>query len=131
MATIFAGGKITNVPIVMLIYDYHVLFIFLVEYQVLRRHHNTLVNNLESIVSSLSDKCFSKKLISDKNRSKVLQPNQKVDCVLKDVELTVKQNPAKFKEFLNVLSDLSCCDDLVKKLETDLHKVLVIDYSSC
>ena len=94
-----------------------------VECRVLVMCHAKLVAGLESSVSSLSDKCYSKFLISEDTRKAILELNltnsDKTAKLLLNVKETIKQRPEKYEEFVGVLAETTCFEHLVEELRKE------------
>ena len=98
-----------------------------VQSQALVECHYNLVSGLQSTISSLGVKCYSKYLISEDTFHSINELNltnaEKAVKVLLNVEQIVQQKKEKFEEFVKVLSELKCCDDLVEELSKKFEQL--------
>ena len=86
---------------------------------------DTLILGLQDCIGSVADKCFSKKLILDETYYAMLELNMtnsdKTRKLLMNIRKNISRSSGAFAEFLEVLDEISGCEQLVHDLKRRLE----------
>ena len=87
---------------------------------------DNLISGLKDCIGSLADKCISRNLISDETYRAILELNitksDKTRKLLMNVKETISRNSGAFAEFLEILDEISGCEQLVNDLKERLEE---------
>ena len=108
--------------------SYYTIYLYFAHHQISKAftsYFDNLILGLQDCIGSVADKCFSKKLILDETYYAILELNMtnsvKTRKLLMNIRKTISRNSGAFAEFLEVLDEISGCDQLVQDLERRLE----------